>query len=764
MNHHSLRSASIRAGEPVFTTVIAVDAEHLAELQLVWPTWQKYRPEIIAHPLLVICDAAIERSTWEPALSFLEHPQTQLVLWHLDHAGQREKMLNGFVFAVAEHVATPWYLKLDTDAVALRSDDWIDSQWFLPDSQGRLPMFIASPWGYTKPSDAIQRLDEWGDGIKGLSEHPRLNLPVVPGSSLVAHPRIISWCFFGRTDSTRHAAALCGGRLPVPSQDTFLWYVAKRRGEFFRRFPMKRYGWEHASSRKRLEQLCEFALGKRAVTAHQESERRPPSQPVANTLARVVAALAPSFGNGALVDVIGDTTRAAFELERTDWRLSVFHSNATSRAPGSVDDQSNSACDDDQVDFAIIEAETRFEQLTSQLIHWWSRLRPGGLLAGINCGHPRDKRGTWSVSRALKAFADSVQAELILPGQTTWILPKARRPSLAVISSPRQNLPATSRLSSDQLAVTACFFNPADDRRIERNYHRFAASLETQGVNLWTVELAFPGYDFQLAPSERLLQLRVTSRLWQKERALNLLVQALPAKYQAVAWVDGDILFGDKQWTEELCEQLEQFPLVQCWSQAEFLDEAGEVMDFRTSTALAVVENRPDRQSFQTGHPGLAWAARREIILAQGLYDRHLTGGGDSLMAIAAFGWWQHRLLERLPHSMRADFMNWAQSWWANISGNVGVLSGTVRHLWHGQIENRLYRERWDWLKELKFDPAMDIALAQNGLWKWTGNNPQLERRLPAYFQWLRDSDFANGMELAQLAESINFGNQSVQS
>ncbi|MCI0537097.1 MAG: hypothetical protein L0Z50_17920, partial [Verrucomicrobiales bacterium] len=164
------------------------------------------------------------------------------------------------------------------------------------------------------------------------------------------------------------------------------------------------------------------------------------------------------------------------------------------------------------------------------------------------------------------------------------------------------------------------------------------------------------------------------------------------------------------------------------------------------------------------GHPGLAWAARREIILAQGLYDRHLTGGGDSLMAIAAFGWWQHRLLERLPHSMRADFMNWAQSWWANISGNVGVLSGTVRHLWHGQIENRLYRERWDWLKELKFDPAMDIALAQNGLWKWTGNNPQLERRLPAYFQWLRDSDFANGMELAQLAESINFGNQSVQS
>ncbi|MCI0364505.1 MAG: hypothetical protein L0219_11510 [Phycisphaerales bacterium] len=743
--------------------MIAVDAEHLVELQLAWPTWQRYRPEIIAHPLLVICDGAIERSQWEQQLRFLEHPQVQLILWHLDLASQREKMLNGLVFAVAQHVSTPWYLKLDTDAVALRSDDWIDSQWFLPDSQGRLPAFIASPWGYTKPRDAIERLDAWGDGVEGLMDHPRLNLPAVPGNSLVTHPRIISWCFFGRTDSTRQATALCNGRLPVPSQDTFLWYVAKRRGEFFRRVPMKRYGWEHASSRKRLKQLCEFAMGKQTLPALSSADRRAPSRSVASALARAVAALAPSYGKGVLVNVIGETMRAAFEDQRMDWRLSVApSSNSPCRAPRSSGSETKVADDVDRVDFAVLEAETRFDALTTELVHWWSRLRPGGLLAGINYGHPRDRRGTWAVSRALESFAKSVQAELILPGQTTWLLPKVRPPLTASPIVLRQrSSPANSPFSADRLAVITCLFNPADDERIDRNYSRFAAFLESQGINLWTVELAFPSSAFRLAPGERVLQLRATSRLWQKERALNLLVQELPRRYEAVAWIDGDILFGDKQWIDELCEQLTQFPIVQCWSQAEFLDEAEEVIDFRTSTARAVIEDRPDRESFQTGHPGLAWAARRELVAVRGLYDRHLTGGGDSLMAIAAFGWWQHRLLERLPPAMRADFVTWAQTWWSSISGRVGALSGTVRHLWHGSIENRLYRERWDWLRELSFDPQSDIELDPQGLWKWTGRNPELERRLPAYFQWLRDSDVATSADLARLASSINFAGQA---
>ena len=106
------------------TLVLGLDAAHLEELRWTWPTWMRFTPELRAMPTLVFYDPA---EIVPGDVTFLrEHPNLDLLPWEMPAAAdQREKMITGFVHIPAREVQTPWYLKLDTDAVATGSGLWI---------------------------------------------------------------------------------------------------------------------------------------------------------------------------------------------------------------------------------------------------------------------------------------------------------------------------------------------------------------------------------------------------------------------------------------------------------------------------------------------------------------------------------------------------------------------------------------------------------------------------------------------------------------
>jgi hypothetical protein len=225
---------------PEFTTVVGIDHEHLREFKLVWPTWRCYRPELISHPLLLICDAAVSEREWNAKLSFIDHPNKRLVLWSMNGVDQREKMLSAFVFVPGHEVHTPWYLKLDTDTVAAKSGPWLKTEWFASDDHGRLPVFVSARLNFRDRPALLAQLDAWGDTVPHLAKFRRLAQLPEPERIAIQKTRVISWCFFGNTAWTRTIAGYCGnGRMPIPSQDTFLWYCAARRGDFFRRVKMR---------------------------------------------------------------------------------------------------------------------------------------------------------------------------------------------------------------------------------------------------------------------------------------------------------------------------------------------------------------------------------------------------------------------------------------------------------------------------------------------------------------------------------------------
>jgi len=243
------------------TLVLGVDALHLEELRHTWPTWMRFKPELLQMPVIVFYDP--EEMGPEDGNFLHEHPNLRWVPWQMPEAQtQREKMITAWVHVPAMEVKTEWYLKLDTDVVATGAGDWIRDEWFQANADGELPVFVSSRWGYSKPAHVVDLLDDWADDVPELAQFPRLNLPREEGATRVRHKRIISWIFFGRTAWTAEVVRWLRPerRLPHPSQDTFLFYCAERGGRHYVRDRMSDYGWQHARPSKIRELISRLAI------------------------------------------------------------------------------------------------------------------------------------------------------------------------------------------------------------------------------------------------------------------------------------------------------------------------------------------------------------------------------------------------------------------------------------------------------------------------------------------------------------------------
>jgi hypothetical protein len=142
---------------------------------------------------------------------------------------------------------------------------------------------------------------------------------------------------------------------------------------------------------------------------------------------------------------------------------------------------------------------------------------------------------------------------------------------------------------------------------------------------------------------------------------------------------------------------------------------------------------------FLHGHSGFAWAARRSVLDAHGLYDYHILGGGDIVIAHALFG--DHDFLRgrnlycrHLTKAELAAIAAWGRNLDAHVGGSVFYVPGRVLHLWHGNVAHRNYLERLQILKQNAYDPARDVILDHGGCWRWNSAKPELHHDVQSYF------------------------------
>lgn len=303
------------------------------------------------------------------------------------------------------------------------------------------------------------------------------------------------------------------------------------------------------------------------------------------------------------------------------------------------------------------------------------------------------------------------------------------------------NFDQSSRAGYPSMWAVTSYYNPVRYRRRLTNYRRFRANL---GLPLVTVELSFNG-QFELTDHDAdiLIQISGGAVLWQKERLLNVAISSVPSNVKNIAWIDCDVIFARSNWMDEATRRLEEFNVIQLFSEVTELSSE----NYRTpqdcfnsltavpSIASAYHANNPipvDRPGYKIG---FAWAATRTILEDHCLYDAMIVGGGDRSLVAAIYGQFDEVIkLQHLSAARQAHYLKWARPYHNSVAHRVGSISGTICHLWHGDMENRNYFDRHASLARLDFEPDYDLVVGVNGAWHWARTRTELQEFLTKYF------------------------------
>lgn len=247
----SNKSQSIEKNENEVTIVTATDPKYVGHLKLTYPNWVKYK-NITKYPMILYVNG-FKNGCNDSQLDFIRnHPNIKIIEWDFKNTNsQRERMLSAFVFGAARDVTTPYWIKLDADAFFTDHSELFTKEMKDYDIYGH-------KWGYTKPFHWIKELDEWASDKDLFKKTKSLFDEKNVEGRRYNHKRVASYVQCHKSDFVKLAANIAGDKMPVPSQDTYLWYVAERSGSKWHRHNFKRFsGISNASDVEKLKRCLD---------------------------------------------------------------------------------------------------------------------------------------------------------------------------------------------------------------------------------------------------------------------------------------------------------------------------------------------------------------------------------------------------------------------------------------------------------------------------------------------------------------------------
>jgi len=284
------------------------------------------------------------------------------------------------------------------------------------------------------------------------------------------------------------------------------------------------------------------------------------------------------------------------------------------------------------------------------------------------------------------------------------------------------------------LAAVSVFFNPVGYRSTVENFRKYYRCMREQGIELHAVEIAFGNGPFHLADLPGVQQVRTSDVMWQLERMINHTIAGLSDRFTKVIWIDTDVFFENPGWFRDTSEALDHHLVVQPFHDAVWLKaDGGELR--RRQGMVSAMRDYPEQLGDPTKmHPGFAWAARRELISKHGVPDFCLVGGNDRVFANAIYNLEWAEEMSYFPMGLQRRIRAWKTGFAADVDARATWIDGTVYHLWHGEIVNRLYKARNIPLLNYNYDPAVDVKIGADGAWHWTTDKPGLHEEVRAYF------------------------------
>lgn len=297
-------------------------------------------------------------------------------------------------------------------------------------------------------------------------------------------------------------------------------------------------------------------------------------------------------------------------------------------------------------------------------------------------------------------------------------------------------------LQREILYIVLPYFNFCAFRRRRELFVDFVRRIQDRpGIRIVVVECR------SAAPLPKMKvwrHIRCTSQsdIWIKESLVNHGVQSLPNDWTKMAWIDADITFLNERWVEDTLDALDTWDVVQMFHSALNLGPSGDLTKVDKGFAFmyrgsGTPYTKTDRYGYW--HPGYAWACTRKAwARMNGLIDWAILGSADRHMAMAFIG----KVLDSAPGNIHKNYKQLLVDFQNRVRNlKLSWIDGTIVHHWHGSLANRRYRERWDILTKLNYDPFIDVGLTLTGVVQLTASGERLRKPIEEYFVMRSEDD-----------------------
>lgn len=291
-----------------------------------------------------------------------------------------------------------------------------------------------------------------------------------------------------------------------------------------------------------------------------------------------------------------------------------------------------------------------------------------------------------------------------------------------------------------KLAVVTCHFNWAGFNSPVRNLRRFMRQMEADGVSVYGIELYLHGTNPQMSGASsnwRSIAVNERNMMFQKEVLIDKAVRELiPRGFDYIAAIDADVEFTNRNWVSESIAELQNFKIIQPFERCFWTDERGRLEKMREACTKVGLD------STWRGHPGFAWAMRRDFFNLVGMYPFGVLGSGDTVTASAILG--QSIFGPTVAGVGTAQNTNgviegFMKKMFAYNGGRCGWIKGDLIHEWHGNYKNRRYSDRAPMAEPL--DVHRDLFMNPQGILEWTASAPaSIVNNVKEYFD-LRKED-----------------------
>jgi len=258
-----------------------------------------------------------------------------------------------------------------------------------------------------------------------------------------------------------------------------------------------------------------------------------------------------------------------------------------------------------------------------------------------------------------------------------------------------------TELFNKKSTFTICsfYFNYNNDWRQKRNFIKFLEQWKDYYQNMIVGIVDYGDIDFEIPCEKVIIEGDVNKRIWSKEILINKIVEKIDTDY--ILWIDGDIIYEDLNWLNNLDNVIGDNEFIQLFETINYLGENGEVLESHKSLASDNSDN-VDNLLGKGYKPGGSWMTRTKILKSKPLFEKMLVGGGDTILAYGLYGKENGWTLGKVKEGSE-EVYELAKKWISDFGKKkVGYLPVTINHLYHGDLKDRNYNERYLKLEEKK--------------------------------------------------------------